>query len=226
MRPDREPTRQERRNDGLWALAATAAIVGSVIADRSLNSPSQIDVQELQILPEYEAMMRNIRDPLIDNHEVPTENEKSINYKTTDFSEDSDEILLARMIFGEARSCSYMERLAVGFSAVNRVNDGKKWNGETLSEVLLKPWQYSCFNDGDPNRVKLMDPKSYDTNSFYECLNVAGDILSGKITDPTNGATHYFNPDYANPSWADKLERIGRIETENGLSKHEFYREN
>ena len=95
-----------------------------------------------------------------------------------------------------------------------------------MAKVLLKPRQYSCFNEGNPNRIKLMDPESYDLNSFYECLDVARDILSGEVTDPTNGATHYFNPDHANPIWADKLERMGRIQTSDGLSKHEFYREN
>tara|TARA_Y100000310_G_scaffold338258_1_gene427407 strand:+ start:768 stop:1466 length:699 start_codon:yes stop_codon:yes gene_type:complete len=146
-------------------------------------------------------------------------------YKIANFSKDDDKSLLARMIFGEARNCSETERVAVGYSAINRVNDGKRWNGETISEVLLKDWQYSCFNKNDPNRNKLLNPEAYDAESFYECLEVAEEILSGKLKDPTNGATHYFNPASANPSWADKLEKIGKIKTEKGISKHEFYRE-
>jgi len=149
-----------------------------------------------------------------------------ISYKIENFSQDNDEYLLARMIFGEARNCSETERVAVGYSAINRVNDGKKWNGETISEVLLTPWQYSCFNEKDPNRKKLLNPEAYDAKSFYECLEVAEDILSGELRDPTNGATHYFNPKVVKPKWAKKLEKVGKIETERGLSKHEFYIEN
>ena len=157
--------------------------------------------------------------------------EPSKNYKTSDFSDDSDEVTLARMIFGEARSCEDLERVAVGYTAVNRANDGKKWNGETVKEAVLKPWQYSCFNENDPNREKLMNPQMYDEKSFRECLDIARGVLSGERKDVSEGATHYFNPQYARPDWASKLEKIGKIEigkTEDGrpvYSKHEFYRE-
>ena len=161
-------------------------------------------------------------------NEVPNCAEKfvevePVSYEIDDFLKDNDKSLLARMIFGEARNCSETERIAVGYSAINRVNDGKKWNGENISEVLLKDWQYSCFNKNDPNREKLLNPEAYDAKSFYECLEVAEDILSGELEDPTNGATHYFNPKVVKPTWANKLEKVGKIETENGISKHEFY---
>jgi len=65
MRHYREPTRQERRTDGLWALTATALIVGGIVADRSLNSPETGQL-ELEISPELDnTMMRSIRDPLV-----------------------------------------------------------------------------------------------------------------------------------------------------------------
>jgi len=37
--------------------------------------------------------------------------------------------------------------------------------------------------------------------------------------DPTDGATHYFNPSIAKPSWMSKLEYKAQIED------HVFYRE-
>jgi len=163
--------------------------------------------------------------PAVDVHRIVPQELHSVSYTTTDFAEDSDTVLLARMIFGEARSCSYTERVAVGYSAVNRVDDGKKWNGENIGEVVLKPWQYSCFNDGDPNKEKLMDPEKYNARVFEECLEVAHDVLSGTVPDPTGGATHYFDPKHASPSWADKMEKIGNISTETGSSVHVFYRE-
>lgn len=151
--------------------------------------------------------------------------ERKISYKTSDFSKDSESVLLARMIFGEARGCSYLERVAVGYTAINRAKDGKKWNGETVKEAILKQKQYSCFNEDDKNREKLIDPEKEDAKSFYECLEVSRRILSGKEKDPTNGATHYFNPNIVLPDWAKKLEKIGKIKINDKFSVHEFYRE-
>ena len=143
------------------------------------------------------------------------------NNLTDDFSEDSDEVLLARMLFGEARSCSDEEKTAVAYTVLNRVDDGKRWNGTTIRGVVLKPWQYSCFNRNDPNKEKLKDPEKYDKISWERCLGVAQGVVSRESKDFTKGATHYFNPNVVNPSWASKMTRIGRI----GNSKHVFYRE-
>ncbi|MEK6854603.1 MAG: cell wall hydrolase [Nanoarchaeota archaeon] len=151
--------------------------------------------------------------------------EQTVSYKTRDFSEDKDEVLLARMIFGEASNCSDEEKIAVAYSAINRVNDGNSWNGTSLREVILKPAQYSCFNRADPNRKRVMNPQAYDEKSFEHCLDIAGKVLAGRYNDPTNGATHYFNPNLAQPSWQHNLSRIGKIKTSKGLSAHKFYKE-
>ena len=151
-------------------------------------------------------------------------------YKTDDFSKDTERILLARMIWGEARSCHDIEKVAVAYTAVNRANDGKKWNGETIQEAILKPLQYSCFNKNDPNRNKLKDPEKYDAQSFQRCLRISEIVIGKEFEDPTKGATHYFNPDIAKPKWADKMRKIGKIPVgeKDGrtiYSKHEFYEE-
>jgi len=132
---------------------------------------------------------------------------------------EDDEVLLAKMLFGEARNCSENEKIAIAYTAINRVNDNKKWNGETLREVILKPWQYSCFNENDVNKKKLMNPNDYNSKAFEECLDISRKVLSGKYEELNNGQTHYFNPKVVYPSWAGKLKRIGKINN----SKHDFY---
>ena len=147
-------------------------------------------------------------------------------YATTNFVNDSETVLLARMIFGEARSCVDLEKIAVAYTTINRATDGKKWNGETVKDAILKPNQYSCFNRGDANRRKIMDPEKYDAMAFERCLEIAEKVLSGKYDDPTNGATHYFNPKSARPKWAGRMQKIGKIQVgKNDKSKHEFYKE-
>lgn len=72
----------------------------------------------------------------IEKKDRKSEKQKRISYKTNDFSEDSEKVLLARMIFGEGRNCSYDEQIAIGFTSFERANDGK--NGmEKLSGRLF-----------------------------------------------------------------------------------------
>lgn len=139
-------------------------------------------------------------------------------YSTKDFSSDSDTVLLARMLFGEARNCSRKEKIAVAYTAINRVKR-QSWYGKNLREVLLKPYQYTCFNKNDPNLDKLKNPLKSNARAFNECLEIARLVLSGQADDPTSNATHYFTG--KKPGWADKMTRIGRIKN----SRHEFYRE-
>lgn len=138
------------------------------------------------------------------------------------FAEDDDRVLLARMLYGEARNCSDEEKVAIAFSAINRVNDGKSWNGRTLREVILCPKQYSCFNPDDKNFQKVTHPYRDDILAWNRCLNLSYDILNRKYSDPTRGATHYHTS-AVHPKWAKskKMISLGRL----GNSRHKFYRE-
>lgn len=150
-----------------------------------------------------------------------------VSYATDDFSKDSPDVLLARMIYGEARSCSDRERIAVGYTVLNRINDGKRWNGETIHEVILEPDQYHSFREDNANRPKMMNPHAYEFGEFLECLDVARGVIGGSYVDPTNGATHFNKPGSRKPKW-DSMDKIGKITVDDSgrLSAHEFYREN
>ncbi len=130
------------------------------------------------------------------------------NYRISNFNEDPDQILLARMLLGEAEECSKIEKIAVAYTAINRANDNKKWNGETLKEAILKPYQYSCFNK--EYNQPLKNPMSYNQKEFISCLNLAEKILAGEYKDPTDGATYYYNPSkIKKPRWTKGLEKVG-----------------
>ncbi|MDP3027413.1 MAG: cell wall hydrolase [Nanoarchaeota archaeon] len=158
----------------------------------------------------------------VEEIETPNTKVRDIDYKTDNFSKDSNNVLLARMLYGETRNCSKEEKIAVAYTVINRANDNKKWNGENVKEVILKPWQYSCFNKNDANYEKLKDPINDDADSFYDCLKVANEVLQGKHSELNKGQTHYFNPKVVKPKWADEMYKIGKIKN----SKHEFYIEN
>jgi len=130
----------------------------------------------------------------------------------------SDAELLARCIWGEARSESIEGKLAVAHVVLNRVK-AKSYYGHTVKEVMLKAWQFSCFNENDPNLAKILALKP-DNPGLADCQAVSDMALLGQSHDPTGGATHYhttsIKPSWANSKQMTLLCRIGN---------HLFYRE-
>lgn len=110
-------------------------------------------------------------------------------------------------------------RRAEAFGKVNRVRRARErggyWWGDTLGGVCQKPWQFSCWNEGDPNREKILavTPKN---RSFQSCIRIARRAAAGAIDDPTGGSTHY-HAKYVNPPWARRKAPSAEI------GRHLFY---
>ena len=61
---------------------------------------------------------------------------------------------MARTMWGECRGCDTEGQIGVANVINNRVN-ARRWYGKTHKEVCLKEWQFSCWNEGDPNKEKM-----------------------------------------------------------------------
>lgn len=135
---------------------------------------------------------------------MPNEEPKIDPYKAWELS------LLALTIWREARNQTNLGMLAVAWSIRNRVMDPKKnWWGNDWEEVMLMRWQYTSHEKSDPNAYKLPGDPNKDT-SWSVALDVARKAYYGIGVDPTNGATHYYNPKVvAKPSWVDGAEYKG-----------------
>ena len=107
---------------------------------------------------------------------------------------DKDRDILARTLWGEARGESLAGQVAVAWTIRNRVNDGKakSWWGEGYAGVCLKPYQFSCWNKGDPNYAYLSGAKQIPFREFAQAQIAADQVMFGKVSDPTDGATHYY----------------------------------
>jgi len=113
--------------------------------------------------------------------------------------------ILARTLWGEARGEKVRGIEAVAALVMNRVKraqdrGGRHWWGNSIPQVCLKPWQFSCWNPGDPNRVKL-ERVTQEDRAFRICLRVARRAAAGVLDDPTLGATHYHTH-AVTPPWA------------------------
>lgn len=126
---------------------------------------------------------------------------------TGDFYDDIPQIILARLIFGEAEGASERAKVAVGWTVKNRVlaQREQEW-GLTYHEVILKPGQYEAFIKKE-RLEKLIDPlnteKETVKKAWYDSYTIAGQIIEGSIADPTDGATNFYStPIETIPWWA------------------------
>ena len=153
--------------------------------------------------------------------------------------------VLAQTIWGEARQEGTKGMIAVGNVIKNRAEANKKMFGQGIKGVALKPKQFSCWNEGDPNREKLKDILQYDKlvsmrksptgepfnewfqkfkntgeyleyKSYLKAKEIAQQILNGSVPDPTKGAVYYHTLD-VKPIWRTKLDQVAQF------GNHVFY---
>jgi spore germination cell wall hydrolase CwlJ-like protein len=121
---------------------------------------------------------------------------------------------LARTIFGEARGETIEGKIAVAHVVLNRVRK-KSWYGGTITEVCRWPWQFSCWNENDPNLAKLTSV-TLDDQAFQHCMYAALAAVLGQAPDPTSASTHYHTLSVS-PNWAAGKEPVTII------AVHKFY---
>lgn len=140
---------------------------------------------------------------------------------TGDFKDDSEEMILARLIFGEARSQPEEARSWVAMVVLNRKTSPRAWP-DTIHEVILDSGQFDPFKPADKrNYPRIIDPLSIssETDAWKECYKIAGKAIDGSLIITTE-ATHFHS--YKEPrdiEWFEKnivpkgkfLKKIGNI---------------
>jgi N-acetylmuramoyl-L-alanine amidase len=91
----------------------------------------------------------------------------------------SEELLLARLIYGESRGEEYQGQVAVGAVVLNRTKSPDF--PKTIGEVIYQQYEFSAVLDGQIN----LTPDA-------TAMKAAAEALQG--TDPTGGALFYWNP--------------------------------
>ena len=146
---------------------------------------------------------------------------------------------LAQNIYHEARGESYRGKVAVANVTMNRVRS-KKFPGTicgVVKQAVYSRWwkehhnknvpvrhmcQFSWYCDGKSDSVLLTDSNGTvikaNMDAWQDSLEIAKLALLGDLSDITAGATHYYNPDLANPDWAKHFVMVGQI------GNHAFHR--
>lgn len=127
---------------------------------------------------------------------------------------DHDTDILARTIWGEARGEPTAGEFAVGWTAKNRAKIAaaheakygtahQHFGDGSIASACQMHAQYSCWNQGDPNRLEMISVSEESSASFRDCVKEAQQIIAGSVSDPTHNSTHYYSTDLDEPpAWA------------------------
>ena len=149
---------------------------------------------------------------------------------------DTDDIdVLARTLWAEARGEGEAGMVAVAAVIMNRCRAAADYrrrkpgksrhvlfgDGSPASACQM-PWQFSCWNQDDPNRGKLLAVTS-DDPWFAAALRIAAQAVAHELVDPTGGATHYVRHDWVSrTAWTKTPDGAPRSPTAK-IGNHWFY---
>ena len=100
-------------------------------------------------------------------------------------AEDRD--YLIRTIAFEASDEAEEGKAAVAYVILNRMSRG--W-GDSIKDVVIQPGQFEPWM----TRREEMEKLSQDDPRYRNAAQIADAVLSGKMPDPTAGATNILNP--------------------------------
>lgn len=127
------------------------------------------------------------------------------------FSLLSDIELLALCIYGESRGEPYAGKCGVAWVVLNRVKRHPRY-GAGIKGVILKPYQFSCFLEADPNFKKLLDCAINPYLIDEKYLEIADGCIDEYIPSPVENATHYYSDTMKKPPyWIGKMTFITKI---------------
>ena len=146
---------------------------------------------------------------------IPQPGDGVSNYEPNDDERD----YLIKTIAFEAPDEFDEGKAAVAHVILNRKRNGR-W-GDNIKDVVTRPWQFEPWM----TRRKEIEKLSPHDPRYQNAARIADAVLTGQMSDPTAGATHFLNPtvvrqrrDGSLPSWArGEGQPIGR---------HTFYSPN
>jgi spore germination cell wall hydrolase CwlJ-like protein len=127
----------------------------------------------------------------------------------------SDDTLAIMTIWQEARGESDEGKLAVAEVVWNRMQKRYSSDG-TVAGTVLRAWQFSGYNTGDPNRIPSFRLDDADS-IVHACRNAWELAKAGSKT--VADAVLYLNPRIVAkiPAWVSRSRKVATV------GQHDFY---
>lgn len=120
----------------------------------------------------------------------------------------SERDLMIRTIYGEAGGEGAEGQEAVANVIRNRVLSGRY--GDSYESVIRAPRQFSLWNPGD-RAGETARNLSTDSEAYRRIAEIVDKVSLGEGSDPTRGATNYYNPNVASPAWGAGMDNVTTI---------------
>lgn len=127
---------------------------------------------------------------------------------------------LARTIWGEGRGEGASGMRAIAAVIMNRV--AHRRYPSTVQGVVRQPQHFSMWNAGEPNGIAASAVTDADA-AFRTALQIADDALSGRLVDPTGGATMYYSPSAMVPKGSVPGWNFNVLRQSATIGKHVFF---
>jgi spore germination cell wall hydrolase CwlJ-like protein len=116
----------------------------------------------------------------------------------------------------EAEGEPYAGKLAVAFVIVNRMEKKRR----CASDIVLAPWQFSCWNTESPTKMRLEVDLSLSI--WRDSYAAASAAFHRTVEDPTRGSTSYLNPRLCTEA---QRQRAGyeKSSIRASIGQHEFF---
>lgn len=123
---------------------------------------------------------------------------------------------LIRTLVFEAAEEPDEGKAAVVHVILNRLRS-ERW-GDNVKRVVTQPWQFEPWmtRRKEIQRLSVEDPR------YREAARITDAVLAGFIPDPTEGATHFLNPDIVRKRRGGSLPSWARGEGQS-IGRHTFY---
>lgn len=125
-----------------------------------------------------------------------------------------DVMCMSMNIYFEARGEPLAGKIAVANVIINRMETQEYPN--RVCAVIKQDRQFSWYKaPGGAAQVVLYDRKGAiiekNLEAWAESQMVAVMVLSGKVQDLSQGATHFYNPQRSRPAWRRHYDVVARI---------------
>lgn len=124
--------------------------------------------------------------------------------------------LINAILFSEADKSS-LDNFSKDATAImgvieNRLKNKERWGYESRAEVVTDSSQFSGFGTNEFLKAMSGQVTKEEEQFLKKAAQIRKGYETGMITDPTDGADHYYNPKLANPSWG-KMTDESKVKT-------------
>lgn len=132
---------------------------------------------------------------------------------TGDFGDDTEVMILARLIFGEARNQSKETMIGIAWAVKNRLLAKRKYFGFSYREIIQKNdgryYQFSPMNPSEKDNYPLLlnplkEADEVTRKAWFTAYDAALTVINGSDIDPTGGATFFHSQDFSQEKFVTK----------------------